>query len=221
MRFVFDQIKELMHPAFLAEVAHDVHHGEDTTRKALDLWSAAILGKLSQYADRPRAMNRIYEGLSTFPDQVGQPALLLPDRMAVSEDGTSRAAVLLEQLFGERMSALRAVIAERSGLSSAASARLLRIAGPVVLGVLGRRLRHEELSVSGLANLLRKERSRLASALDPAVADVLDLPPYAESEQVEDSGQTEGLRWGATLAIVATLGVVTLLIFRQCAGSGF
>lgn len=218
MSFVFDQIKERLHAGLIAEVAQYVRQEEASTAVALDCWSTAILAGLSQYVDRPRAMKRIYEGLDTFPSEMlGKPEQLLRSGNLAQGDPKDRSGQLLGQLFGERISAVRAAVAEHAGISLPAASALLGIAGPIVLSVLNLRLRKGELSVSGLANLLRAERQRLNAVLPAPVAESLGISlPLSAEEDLPP--QTEGIRWGLALAIVVALGLATLVTFKQCAG---
>ncbi len=215
MRFVFDQIKGVFNPTLVAQIAQRVRQEEGATQAALEHWSIAILAGLSQYVNRPRAMSRIFEGLNGFPyDLLKSPRQLL-DETANTDAGTRQALGLIEQLFAERLSAVRAAVAERSGMSAIAAAELLKVAAPVTLAVLSQRLHQGELSMPGLANLLRTERQRLATEIDAAIAESAGIAlPLAHGETVEPN--TEGVRWALTMAIVATLFLGVLLFAKQC-----
>ncbi|MCS7036202.1 MAG: DUF937 domain-containing protein [Saprospiraceae bacterium] len=218
MSFIFDQTKEHLHAGLVADAAQYARQEDAPTAAALDCWSAAILAGLSQYVDRPRAMSRIFEGLDTFPaDVLKRPEQLLRAGNLAQGDPKDRSGQLLGQLFGERIGAVRVAVAEHSGVSLAAASDLLGIAGPVVLGVLSQRLHKGELSVSGLANLLRAERQRLNDVLPPRIAESLgiSLPLGGEEEPLP---QTEGIRWGIVLGVCVALGLITLFAFKQCAG---
>jgi hypothetical protein len=218
MSFVFDQIKEHLHAGLIADAAQYVRQEESHTAAALDCWSAAVLAGLSQYVDRPRAMQRIFEGLDTFPVEVlEKPERLLRTGNLAQGDPKDRSGQLLGQLFGERIGAVRAAVAEHTGVSLPAASELLGIAGPIVLSTLSLRLRKGELSVSGLANLLRAERQRLNGVLPAPVAESLGISlPLSTEEDLPP--QTEGARWALTLGIAITLGVATLLALKQCTG---
>lgn len=217
MRFVFDQVKELLNPGFTTEVAQQVRQEEAVVKAVLDHWSVVILAGLSQYVNRPCAMGRIFEGLNGFPYHGLQAPHLFLNKATARQVGAPQALALLEQLFAERMGAVRTAIAERSGAPVAAVVELLAIAGPLTLSALSERLHKGELTVSGLANLLRLERQCLAKVLDPVVAESAGIPLPLVSEE-ETSPQTEGLRWALTLGIVLAIGLAVLFAFRQCSG---
>ncbi|MBK9337374.1 MAG: DUF937 domain-containing protein [Lewinellaceae bacterium] len=150
MAHILDSVKEYFDPEFIAEAAQTLREGGPQTTRALDTWSAAILAGLLNHVDNPKAMQRIYNGLEHFPPNVAaNPAALLRTGNLSQNDPKDVAGHLLGQLFGAKITALNAGIAEVSGAAPATASETLGIAGPMVLSVLGQRLQAGELTRAG------------------------------------------------------------------------
>jgi hypothetical protein len=215
MAHILDSVKEYLDPEFITEAALVLRDGEAPTARALNAWSAAILAGLLKHVENPKAMNRIYSGLDHFPPNLtAHPGALLRTGHQSQNDPKSISGHLLGQLFGPRITALHAVIAQVSGAHPATVSETLGIAGPMVLSALGARLQAGELSVSGLANMLRAEQPRVAAMLPAEIAEVLD----AHTLEAPGSDQPEpavGIPWGLALLLLMSIGVAVLLWMRQ------
>jgi len=220
MAYILDAVKEHLDPEFIAEVSQITRESEVQTAQVLHTWSAAILALagLLNHADNPRAMQRVYDGLDGFPaDLPAQPKSLLREGNLAQNDPKEVSGHLLGQLFGQKIQTLNAGIAQLSGAAPSAVSETLGIAGPLVLSALSRRLRAGELSVPGLANLLRAEQPRVASMLPTEIADILGSSTLEapDSEQVEPA---TGNSWGWAMLLLVGLAAALLLWIRQCGG---
>jgi OOP family OmpA-OmpF porin len=122
----------------------------------------------------------------------------------------SLAGTLLPLLFGGRTDRLASAIAEYAGIKSSSASALLRLGAPLVLGLLGDRVRREGLGAQGLATLLGSQRDSIYRAVPAAISNVLGLAaPRAAEPRPEllatASARPSGLRWLLPLAIVAGL----------------
>ena len=66
-------------------------------------------------------------------------------------------------IFGGNQSAVAEAIGQNSGLSSAAAARMMAMTAPMVIGVLGKRVRDEGMMFSRFRNLLQSESVAIRS----------------------------------------------------------
>ena len=216
MAYLLNSVKEYLDPEFIAEVAQSLRVDDAQAAAGLDAWSAAILAGLLNHVDNPKAMNRIFSGLDQFPPDLAQhPAALLRTGNLAKNDPKDISGHLLGQLFGPKITALNTSIAEASGAPAAAVSEMLGIAGPMVLSVLGRRLQAGELSVSGLANLLRAEQPRIAAVLSPDLATIIGSSTL-EAPDAEPVEPVEGTRWGLALLLVVALALAVLIATKQC-----
>lgn len=215
MAYILDSVKEYLDPEFLTEAASELREGELPIARALSAWSATILAGLLNHIDNPKAMGRIYKGLEHFPPNIAsQPKLLLRVGNMSQNDPKDISGHLLGQLFGQKISAVSAGIAQVSGAAPRVVSETLGIAGPMVLSMLGQRLRAGELSVSGLENLLRAEQTRVATMLPTEIAEILGARTFEapDAEQVEP---VVGARWAFAMLLLFGFGVVLLLLMRR------
>lgn len=98
---------------------------------------------------------------------------------------------LLTGLFGAQLSSIREVIAQAAGVSSGAGASLLDVAAPLVLGVLGQRVRTAGLDAAGLSSLLLGERRRITHALPPGLGMIPGLGPLLDPAPASSDTRVE------------------------------
>jgi len=119
----------------------------------------------------------------------------------------------LSNVFGARGTAVNDVLARTSGLRVGSMSSLMRLAAPLLLGVLGNRARDDGLNAASFTRLFEDERDGIENAAPPGVAGALGLaePAAAESyegEPIYQEGrveqpsrvyapeeQTSGVRW--------------------------
>lgn len=216
MAYVLDTVKEHFHPEFLTEAAETLRERTPSIAAGLEAWSVAILAGLLNHVDNPKAMHRIYSGLDHFPpDLMNHPVALLRSGNLAQNDPKDVSGRLLGQLFGPKITPLNAHISAATGAAPAVVSDMLGIAGPMVLSILGQRLQAGELSVPGLANLLRAEQPRIAASIAPEMADIIGSRTL-EAPDADQPTPVEGTRWGFSLLLLVLMGVAAFLIVRQC-----
>ncbi len=78
----------------------------------------------------------------------------------------SKGAGLLNSLFGEgKTNMLSTLIAQFSGAKSTSVSSLLNLAGPAILGMLGKHAKTNNLNADGLASVLKSQKGNIASAM--------------------------------------------------------
>ncbi|HEY6308942.1 MAG TPA: OmpA family protein [Candidatus Angelobacter sp.] len=92
---------------------------------------------------------------------------------------------LLSKIFGNKGSAVNDLVAKSGGVSSSSAAKLMSLAAPLVLGVLGKRAAAQGLDASGLANTLLSEKSDIAAAAPPGLSQLLGGGPTIVSKTTE------------------------------------
>lgn len=124
----------------------------------------------------------------------------------------------LAWLFGNRSGAVASAIGAQAGLTRGTETSLLSLAAPLVLSVLGDRVRREGLGASGLVRLLAGDRDRIAAAAPAGLASALgidslrDLPtPTLPPVAREAASSTPRWLIPLGLALLALLGVWSLV----------
>lgn len=215
---LLDSVHEHLTPAFIAETAEWLHEDDNGTAKALGAWSAAILAGTSNYADHTKAINRIYDHLGHFPPNIMEkPEALLRQGNLAHDDPKEIAGHLMGLLFGPKTEALNHAIAAFSGARPENVSKLLGVAAPIVLSVMGKRVQAGALTVSGLSNTLHADRQRVLTALPGGLGAILGVHETMPANPSEPEADT-GPQWVWALAAMLILGAGLLLIFRQFNG---
>jgi len=113
----------------------------------------------------------------------------------------------LSMIFGDRLAPVASALAEYAGLRSSTASSLLGVAGPLVMSVLGDRVRKDGLDAKGLTSLLSSQRDGILAAAPTALSGLtgLGMPRGVPTEAVPRAGAWGGSRaWlGAALAGLA------------------
>jgi outer membrane protein OmpA-like peptidoglycan-associated protein len=86
---------------------------------------------------------------------------------------------LLGTIFGGRGAGVADLLGRSAGIGSSSATKLLSLAAPLVLGVLGKRATAQGLNASGLANALLSEKSEIAAAAPAGLSQLLGAGPVA------------------------------------------
>ena len=102
----------------------------------------------------------------------------------------------LSNILGARGPAVNDVLARMSGLRVGSIASLMRLAAPLLLGVLGKRARDGGLNAGSFTRLFEDERDSIENAAPPGVAGALGLAepaaaPVYESEAAYEEAPVE------------------------------
>jgi outer membrane protein OmpA-like peptidoglycan-associated protein len=128
---------------------------------------------------------------------------------------------LLTSLFGGGASGITNALAGYAGMKNSSASTLLSVAAPLVLAILGKRVRKDNLSPTGLAALLRSQKDSFAAAVPAALAnaggfhaapakerDVYAVPPAAS--------RSPAWRWLVpALVAIAAIALLVPLFSRK------
>jgi OmpA-OmpF porin, OOP family len=95
-------------------------------------------------------------------------------------DPRDAAGGLVGSLFGDKVGPILAALGSFAGLSNKDSAGgLLGLAGPLIMGVLGKEILGKGLNAGGLKTLLMGEKDAIHAAVPPGIASLIGLPAMA------------------------------------------
>ncbi len=211
---LIDSVMNLATPDLTSRIASSLGEATDGVSSALaGGLNAMLLGVLGKTAD-PSAMRSVFN-LVTDPANDGR-VLDNPAALVGAPEGamSSLGGQFLSNVFGARGTAVNDVLARTSGLRVESISSLMRLAAPLLLGVLGKRARDGGLNAASFTRLFEDERDSIENAAPPGVAGALGLaepvaaesyagePIYEEEGRVEQPSrvyapeeQTTGLRW--------------------------
>jgi outer membrane protein OmpA-like peptidoglycan-associated protein len=210
---LIDSAMNLATPDLTSKIASSLGEPVDGVSTALaGGLNSMLLGVLGKTAD-PSAMRSVFN-LVTDPANDGR-VLDNPGALVGAPEGavSSLGGQFLSNVFGARGTGVNDVLARTSGLRVESMSSLMRLAAPLLLGVLGKRARDDGLNAASFTRLFEDERDGIENAAPPGVAGELGLaepiaaesyagaPIYEESRVEQPSRvyapeeQTTGLRW--------------------------
>ena len=211
MATMVDNLRALVSPALVSVVSRQMAESEIAVSKGLGAALTAIVSTVANRADDQVFMNNLADlaaksAAGSHPlDAIGA---LAPSPAGI--DTTTAIGGWLSSLFGHNLSDVTDSIVRYAGIGRSSAASLLAIAAPLALGYIGRLVRNDKLTVSGLADLLRGERAELARSL-PAGFRMPGLgAPY-------ETGRTAARQRAATgwsvplMALLGALGIGGLI----------
>src|SRR5262249_15821032 len=178
-----------------------------------------LLGAVLQKSGDPSFMRTIM-GLLTDsandPRVVSNPGSLLDSPSSATMQLGSR--FLSAVLHGDQ-SAVTTPVTRHAGIEPSAASTVLSMAAPLVMGVLGQRVRNDGLDAGGLAQLLTSQRSSIMSAMPGVLSSVLGLGGAALGRaRVATTGATQAASRGMNYFLPALVGPALnagLLVLRR------
>jgi outer membrane protein OmpA-like peptidoglycan-associated protein len=121
---------------------------------------------------------------------------------------------LLALVLGDRQSAVTRMLADKFDVKTSSASSLLGIASPMVLAVLGDRVRHDGLDASGLTRVLAGQRASILSAVPSGLATALGLGREVAGAAATGARATRAWLWPVLLVALALLALWALLHAR-------
>lgn len=147
---------------------------EQKTQTAVGAALPALLGGLMKKASTNDGANELFK---TLDDHDGG----ILDNLGGMLGGGNHSGLLnagsgiLGMIFGNKQSSMLGTIAKMAGLGDSKITTLLSLLAPVVMGILGKQRRSQNLDASGLANMLSSQKEHLGGHLKGELAESLGL----------------------------------------------
>lgn len=213
-----DSLEELVTPQLINQAATMLGENESGISKAIGGLAPTILAGMINKTGDANAMGSIFNTLSNFnPEILGNLGSLLGGGNLAHNDPKDDAGHLFSSLFGNKVPAITNAVAAFSGAKTSSISSLLGLAGPLVMGMLSKRIISEGLNVSGLTNLLLNQKSNVLGMLPAGIGSLLGFAD--ERKSVVDTATTEqstGNRWLMPLLLLLALGAGVMFLARYC-----
>jgi outer membrane protein OmpA-like peptidoglycan-associated protein len=222
MTNLLDAAKHYLTPELIGHAAGLLEETPEGVSKAANGLVPAILSGLLQKTGDASAMGTIFNLLSNFDTGVlDHLAGLVGGGNLAHDDPKDVSGHLLGTLFGAKVPAITNSVAAFSGVKSSSVSTLLGLAGPLVMGVLSKKIGSEGLSVSGLANLLAGEQKSILGALPGGLASLLGLVDPAAAAATpagssDDPGTATGTQWLWPLLLLLGFGIGIMYYMKNC-----
>jgi outer membrane protein OmpA-like peptidoglycan-associated protein len=222
MATLLDSFTTLVTPA-TSQLAERLGESEATVSSAIPSTFASVLGGLVTKAKDPGSFRQVFDLITSRPSGAN-----LPDDAsnvlgsfiaggAVAATGTK----LLNMAFGGQTNEVAGLLNRVNGFRKASSAStMLTFAAPIVLAVLGKRIREDALDSTGLANALTSEKDNIFAAMPAGLSSLISSTsePFIEApewnrsttttREYADRHESEGRKWVWPVVGLATLALV-------------
>lgn len=193
---LLDGLKGLMTPELLSTAARSLGESEGSVATGLGASSSTILAALAGKAGTAQAIRPFFD-LINSPANDG--SVLRDPRLAATATPESPVGALgtklLSGLFGSQLSSITDLVTRSGGLRSGSGASLMSMAAPLVLGLIGHRVRSGGLNPAGLASMLLGEKDQIMRAAPAGLSSILGLG---------DVGRTAAADVGAAASRIST-----------------
>lgn len=211
LKMVQDQIT----PALMGMVAGKMNESESVVTKAIGGLMPTILSGMVQQAGSEKGLAGLF-GILSKPETAGyldNLGGLIGGGNLAHGDPRDVAGNLMGQMFGDKIGPILAAIASFAGLKNKDHAGgLLGLAGPLVMGVLSKKIMKDGLNAAGLVKLLMGEKDKIHAAVPAGVASLIGVPavtaaaPTPSAYDDDKRGGAGWLLWLIPLLLLIGLG---------------
>lgn len=219
MAGILDSLMGMLGPQVLGPVASQLGESTDTVQRGLQTGSAAMLAGLAAKAGQSGFLSQIF-GMITNPANTSGALSSITSNLGSLASGATSSPLgslgsqFLSTIFGSNLSTVTDTIGRSTGLSSSKIGSLLSMAAPLVLGVLGQKVRQNGLSAGDLGNMLKAEAPSFQRFLPAELGSLLG---GASSAVAAAPGKVAaaGNRWLWPLVILALLVIAAFWYFNR------
>ena len=235
MATLLDSLTSLATPA-VGPIAQRLGESNATVSRGLQASVASVLGGLATRTTDVKTAHRLFDLITSRENStnVANDMTKLVDSVSPSTTSTTSTlgTSLLSTLFAGRVGSVGELISRAAGFKNPSSgASLLGMAAPLVLGVLGKRVRDSGMNLGGLTTMLAGERDSILAAAPAGLATLLDTGAAARASYKEPVGGTSERERSPARPIAATptqsnrwlwplLGVAALLLIWLAVSRG-
>ncbi|HKW49536.1 MAG TPA: OmpA family protein [Gemmatimonadaceae bacterium] len=229
MATLLDSLTTLVAPA-TGQLASRLGESEGAVSSALPGTFASVLGGLVTKAKDPGSFRHVFDLLTSRPAGANLPddaSSVLGSFLSgggVAATGTK----FLNLVFGGQTNAVAGLLNRVSGFQNASSgSSLLTLAAPLVMGLLGKRVREGGLDSAGLANVVTGEKDAIFAAMPAGLSSLISSTsePHAETpdwsraatttRHYADRAEYGGRRWVWPIVGLATLALVWIALSHR------
>ena len=188
---LLDIAKSYLSDDVVGQVSTMLSENQQEIQAAIDGALSVVLGGLIQKSAEPGGIGGVMDMVAEVmsPNRAAG-EVVVPDGGVFSQLGSmfdgsntqmsrflAMGSGLVTGIFGEKASVIASALATHSGIKQTSALSLLNLAGPVVLGVLGKRLAADGDGLTGLAGLLNGQANNVLTATPPGLRSFLGNSP--------------------------------------------
>jgi OmpA-OmpF porin, OOP family len=221
MSTLMESVKSYLTSELIGKVAGTLGESENGISKASTGLVASILGGLLNKSGDSGIMNTVFsllkDGKST--SVLGDLGALIGQGNLAHNDPKDISGKFIGALFGNKVPDLINGVSSFAGIKNSSVSSLLGMIGPLVMGVLGKKIASGGLNLSSLTSLLSSEKSSITSLIPSGLGSALGLSSLmgsgqkSSSYQEQKSSGTPGWLWPLLLALGA---IVAFMMWKGC-----
>ncbi|MCC7246227.1 MAG: DUF937 domain-containing protein, partial [Saprospiraceae bacterium] len=219
MANLLDTIKNHLSPELISMAASALGENESGISKALGGLAPTILSGILNKSSDSGAMGSIFNALSNFDSNtLNNLGSLIGGGNLAHNDPKDIAGQFLGSLFGSKVPAITNAVSSFSGIKQSSTSSLLGLVGPLIMGVLSKKISSGGLNVSGLANMILGEKANILGALPTGMGSILGLADLGGSTGGSTSSSTSstGNSWLMPLLLLLALGAGVMYYMKNC-----
>jgi outer membrane protein OmpA-like peptidoglycan-associated protein len=158
---LLDAFQSLLTPDMVGRMASATGESNIAVSKAASAAGPLILAGLVQQAGDSGMMTRIMSLLNS-PTVGGNPLGNLGNLFGITRSPLlEQGGKFLAAIFGNRQDAIRTALGQHAGIRPGSAARILGFAAPILMALMGDRVRSENMSVGGLSRWVLSQKEEL------------------------------------------------------------
>lgn len=174
-----DAARSYLTPDAIRSTSSAIGEPESATQQALFTAIPTVLSGVTRISSSPSGAG----GVVNLLREGGLQSLTSNPSAVFSGSASSKVAdlgpQLLSRIFGGKSTAVADAVANSSGVKASSANRVLAMAAPLTMSVLGHHVAAQGLNASGLSSLLSDQADEIDDATPPEVLRVLDSSPTA------------------------------------------
>ncbi len=157
MSSIFDLVTQQLGGNTVKSISQAIGAKEDSTKKAMGLAIPTLLGALARNASNQEGAAALTNALDKDHDGSILDAL----GGFLGSPGAGPGEGILKHVLGDRRTRVEAGVSRASGLDAGSVAKLMTTLAPLLMGLIGREKRRQNLDASGVAGLLDQGRQQV------------------------------------------------------------
>jgi hypothetical protein len=162
---LMDMVKQAATKQILGKIGGILGTNEAKTSSAFETAAGSILGGLMKKGSSAQGAQDIFGAVQKQDDSVLDKLGDLLGGGQQTEQFQKQGSGILDMVMGNSSAGMIGSVAKMLGLDKGIVGKLMTMAAPIVMGVIGRHVKNKALDAVGLGNLLGSQKSHLAGVL--------------------------------------------------------
>jgi OOP family OmpA-OmpF porin len=195
----------MLDPGLISKIGSELGESPEAVNRGFGSIGAATLAGLGQQATNPGALSQIFDLISNAAPVLGTSGLaglLGPGAQSLAASATQETGIasrLMPLIFGSNSGGIASSIAKFAGLRSQSASTLMGLAIPAIAGIIGNRIRQENMNPAALARTLVQEAKAVTDQVPTNLHTLLTAAPAALPTP------SSSRRWWPLLALAGVL----------------